>query len=154
TAWADAIYADVAQIWPHIEPVANVELVGFFNACVAQGVFKPVDQAKQLATWTAIHQIGAAWSDFLHEHPVLLAPICCERPWLVGADVPGTTEIVKAMRMVIPVNILGLPSCAVPVGCDDGLPQGVQLIGRRFREDLLLDAAQAIEHRAPVFTPI
>ena len=43
---------------------------------------------------------------------------------------------------------------AVPVGCDDGLPQGVQLIGARFREDLLLDVAQAVEDRVPVFTPI
>jgi amidase len=80
--------------------------------------------------------------------------VCCERPWLIGDDVSRTTEIVNAMRMVIPVNILGLPSCAVPVGCDDGLPQGVQLIGRRFREDLLLDAAQAVEDRAPALTPI
>jgi hypothetical protein len=56
--------------------------------------------------------------------------------------------------MVVAVNILGLPSCAVSLGCDDGLPQGVQLIGARFREDLLLDAAQAIEDRAPVLTPI
>jgi amidase len=30
----------------------------------------------------------------------------------------------------------------------------VQLIGARFREDLLLDAAQALEDRAPVITPI
>ena len=51
-------------------------------------------------------------------------------------------------------NILGLPACAVPVGSDDGLPQGVQLIGARFREDLVLDAAQAVEDRAPVLTPI
>jgi len=58
------------------------------------------------------------------------------------------------MRMVVPINILGLPSCAVPVGADEGLPQGVQLIGAQFREDLLLDAAQAIEDRAPVLTPI
>ena len=58
------------------------------------------------------------------------------------------------MRMVVPVNILGLPSAAVPVGADEGLPQGVQLIGQKFREDLLLDAAQAIEDRAPVLTPI
>jgi amidase len=83
-----------------------------------------------------------------------LSPVCCERPSLIGDDVARTTEIVNAMRMVIPVNILGLPSCAVPVGCDDGLPQGVQLIGRRFREDLLLDAAQAVEDRAPALTPI
>ena len=58
------------------------------------------------------------------------------------------------MRMVVPINLLGLPSCAVPVGSDEGLPQGVQLIGARFREDLVLDAAQAIEDRAPTLTPI
>jgi amidase len=128
--------------------------VAFFNACVSHGVFTPVDQAKQLATWTAIHQIGAAWSKFLQAQPIILSPVCCERPWLIGDDVSRTTEIVNAMRMVIPVNILGLPSCAVPVGCDDGLPRGVQLIGRRFREDLLLDATQAVEDRAPALTPI
>jgi hypothetical protein len=31
---------------------------------------------------------------------------------------------------------------------------GVQLIGWRFREDLLLDAAQAVEDRTTVFTLI
>jgi amidase len=84
----------------------------------------------------------------------VLAPVCCERPWLVDEDISRIEEISEAMRMVVPVNVLGLPSCAVPVGCDDGLPQGVQLIGARFREDLLLDAAQAVEDRAPVITPI
>jgi amidase len=78
----------------------------------------------------------------------------CERPWLVDEDVSRIGAIATAMRMVVPINVLGLPSCAVPVGCDDGLPQGVQLIGARFREDLLLDAAQAVEDRAPVLTPI
>lgn len=58
------------------------------------------------------------------------------------------------MRMVVPVNILGLPSCAVPVGADEGLPQGVQLIGARFTESRLLDAGQAIEDRAPALTPM
>ena len=47
-----------------------------------------------------------------------------------------------------------MPACAVPVGSDDGLPQGVQLIGARFREDQLLDAAEAIEDRAPILTPV
>jgi len=80
--------------------------------------------------------------------------VCCERAWTVGDDVERPSKVAAAMRMVVPVNLLGLPSCAVPVGCDDGLPQGVQLIGARFREDLVLDAAQAIEDRAPILTPI
>ncbi len=114
----------------------------------------PVDQAAQQATWVAIQQHGTERNPFLQTHPVVLAPVCCEPIWVVDEDVSRSGEIAKAMRMVVPVNILGLPSCAVPVGCDDGLPQGVQLIGARFREDLLLDAAQAIEDRARVLTPI
>lgn len=154
-AWLDAIWADVGALWPvHMEPIAGRDEVEFVKACLAQGVFKPVDQAAQLAAWQAVYQLGAAWSQFAQDHPVVLSPVCCERPWRIDEDVSRIAEIVVAMRMVVPVNILGLPSCAVPVGCDDGLPQGVQLIGARFREDLLLDAAQAIEDRAGVFTPI
>jgi amidase len=153
-AWVQAIYADVNTIWPHMEPVAGDGVRGFIDACRATGVFKPVDQAAQLAAWIAVYQLGAAWGQFLDRHPIVLSPVSCERPWLVGEDITRVGEIANAMRMVLPVNILGLPGCAVPVGADDGLPQGVQLIGGRFREDLLLDAAQAIEDRAPVLTPI
>jgi hypothetical protein len=55
--------------------------------------------------------------------------------------------------MVVPVNILGLPSCAVPLGADDGLPQGVQL-GAGFQEDFLLEAAPAIEDRGRPSRPL
>ena len=65
-----------------------------------------------------------------------------------------TGTVVGRQASRVPVNVLGLPGCAVPVGADGGLPQGVQLIGRRFREDLVLDAAQGIEDRAPVLMPI
>jgi amidase len=153
-AWYDAIWADVGTLWPGMEPLAGADEAEFVAACLAQEAFTPVDQAAQLATWVAVHELSSAWTQFAVDHPVMLAPVCCERPWIVGADVTRVREIATAMRMVVPVNILGLPSCAVPVGCDEGLPQGVQLIGARFREDLLLDAAQAIEDRAPVLTPI
>jgi amidase len=84
----------------------------------------------------------------------VLSPVCCERPWVVDDDIARAGEFAMAMRMVVPVNILGLPSSAVPVGTDEGLPQGVQLIGNRFREDLVLDAAQAIEDRAKAVSRI
>ena len=153
-AWVDAMFADVGTIWSGMAPVAGRGVVDFIDACTAQGVFKPVDAAAQLAAWVAAYRIGAKWGQFLQDHPVVLSPVVCERPWLVGEDITRVGEIALAMRMVVPVNILGLPACSVPVGADDGLPQGVQLIGAPFREDLLLDAAQAIEDRAPVLTPI
>jgi amidase len=153
-AWVEVMFADAGVTWPLMEPVAGTGLREFIEACFASGVGKPVDQAAQLAAWEAVHMIGAAWTAFLEEHPIVLSPVCCERPWIVGEDINRVDEIAGAMRVVVPVNVLGLPACAVPVGSDEGLPQGVQLIGGRFREDLILAAAQTIEDRAPVLTPI
>jgi amidase len=153
-AWVEAIFADVGTIWPGMEPVAGDGVRAFIDACFAKGVATTVDQAAQLHAWVAVYGLGAAWGQFLQEHPIVLSPVCCERPWVVGDDIARVDEIALAMRMVVPVNILGLPACAVPVGADEGLPQGVQLIGARFREDLVLDAAQAVEDRALVLTPI
>jgi len=137
-----------------MQPITGDAERKFVEACLAQEVFKPVDQAAQRRAWVEVYQHAVAWNQFFQIYPVVLSPVCCERPWIINDDCSRTTQIAKAMRMVLAVNILGLPSCAVPVGCDDGLPQGVQLIGARFREDLLLDAAQAIEGAAPVITPI
>lgn len=52
------------------------------------------------------------------------------------------------------VPCLGLPAATVPTGVAGGLPCSVQLVGGRFRESRILDAAQAIEDRAGVLTPI
>jgi amidase len=58
------------------------------------------------------------------------------------------------MHMATAINALGLPAAAVPVGIADGLPQVVQIIGPRYREDLVLDAAAALEDALDVITPI
>ncbi len=49
---------------------------------------------------------------------------------------------------------MGFPAVSVPTGVADGLPVGVQLIGRRFREDAILDAAEVIEARCGPLTPV
>jgi amidase len=52
------------------------------------------------------------------------------------------------------VPVLGLPSLSAPLGAVDGIPIGVQLTGPRYREDLVLDAAEVLEARHPSATPI
>ncbi len=105
----------------------------------------------------ARHELGMAWSAFMAEWPLVLGPVWTQPPWKVGYDIAGVTEandVIRQARLTVAVNCLGLPSVAQPVGVTDGLPRGVQLIGERFREDLCLDAAQAIEDRLGVITPI
>jgi len=54
----------------------------------------------------------------------------------------------------VTVNMAGLPGIAVPAGLDrQGLPLGLQLIGRPFDEETLFSAAEVIEQAAGKFTP-
>ncbi|PKI33718.1 hypothetical protein CRG98_045880 [Punica granatum] len=50
------------------------------------------------------------------------------------------------MRFILAGNLLGLPAVSVPVGYDkQGLPIGLQLIGRPWGEASLLRLASAVE---------
>lgn len=96
-----------------------------------------------------------AWGQFQEAHPLILAPVFAGIPWQVGKDltVAGVAEILRGMRMAVAVNALGLPAVALPVGTGASLPQSVQVIGPRYREDLCLDAA-AVGDRVGIITPI
>jgi amidase len=65
-----------------------------------------------------------------------------------------TAALWRECATMMAVPVLGLPAMAVPTGVEDGLPMGVQIIAPRFREDLCLACAEAIEARAGTITPI
>jgi aspartyl-tRNA(Asn)/glutamyl-tRNA(Gln) amidotransferase subunit A len=45
----------------------------------------------------------------------------------------------------MPVNIAGLPAISIPAGFADGLPIGLQIIGKPFGEETILKIAHAYE---------
>ncbi|HXD45338.1 MAG TPA: amidase family protein, partial [Pseudolabrys sp.] len=54
----------------------------------------------------------------------------------------------------VTVNMAGLPGISVPAGLDaQGLPLGLQLIGRPFDEETLFSLGEVIEQAAGRFTP-
>jgi amidase len=75
----------------------------------------------------------------------------------VGFDTAASAdgaELRRIQRMLLTVNVLGLPAVAVPAGVFDGLPLGVQAIASHYREDLCLDAAEVIGAQCSLDTPI
>ncbi|MEW5626000.1 amidase [Streptomyces hydrogenans] len=101
--------------------------------------------------------IRRSWAEFLDAYPLLLGPVFTEppvEPGLESRDRSGRDRVASGMRLCTVSSFVGVPGVAVPTGTADGLPTGVQIIGRAFREDLCLDAAQAIEDRLGVLTPI
>ncbi|HQN13583.1 MAG TPA: amidase family protein, partial [Quisquiliibacterium sp.] len=76
-------------------------------------------------------------------------------PWGLDTESAQTVMRVKrAQASQFAVPLLGLPAVSVPTGMAGPVPMGVQLIGQRFREDMVLDAAEVIEARHPPTTPI
>ena len=97
------------------------------------------------------------WQVFLDMHPLILMPACAEQSLPVGIDTNGADAVkrmLNALKYQLAIPVLGLPSLAVPMGQRDGLPGGVQIVSRRFREDLCLAAGELIEAREPPVCPI
>ena len=57
--------------------------------------------------------------------------------------------LIRAQRPLFIVNVLGLPSVAVPTGLCDGVPMGVQIVGPQFDDMAILDIAAALEAALP-----
>ena len=76
-----------------------------------------------------------------------------------GFDVESaarTATVWRECATLMAVPVLGLPAMAVPTGVADGLPVGVQIVGPRFREDLVPRRRPRRSRRAPACasTPI
>ena len=112
-----------------------------------------LDLPQYIEAYMARQRILREWTCFLAERPLVLAPVSQQVPFAPNADASGLerfTEILTGHTPLVAVNYLGLPAVAAPALLDESGPVGVQLIGRPLREDLCLDAAQAIEDRVGV----
>ncbi|MDA4844164.1 amidase family protein [Hoeflea poritis] len=93
------------------------------------------------------------WSLFLEEYPLVLTPFLPHPTYSWDCDTKGVDGVVDALGSSVygySMNFVGLPAGNVPANYNDGLPVGIQIVGRRFREDLILDACEAVEQRVGV----
>jgi amidase len=95
------------------------------------------------------------WLLFLDDFPVLVLPELLGPLLAVGQDVRSAEDsrrVWDSLQPSIAVNLLGLPAATAPTGLDGGLPTGVQLVASRYREDVALAAAEAIEAEVGLLT--
>ena len=145
---------DIRAMWQMSSQMLPADTQRFLSAFYeVAGDPDPVTTVQSFMTRQSLLR---AWGEFQEEHPLIVAPIFTDVPFEVGTDLGDgrVAETIRGMRMALAVSALGLPAVALPVGTGDGLPQSVQVIGPRYREDLCLDAAAALEDRLGIITPI
>ncbi len=77
---------------------------------------------------------------------ILVCPTSPTTAFKAGEKTADPLSMYAADLMTIPVNLAGLPALSIPCGFDqEGLPIGMQFIGKVLREDLLLQVAYAYE---------
>jgi Asp-tRNA(Asn)/Glu-tRNA(Gln) amidotransferase A subunit family amidase len=83
----------------------------------------------------------------MNDVPILLSPVSSAPAFLHGAGNyrPGTGYL-DTMRHSQWLNLTGFPGASVPLALsNEGLPIGVQIIGRPFEDELVLSVAEALE---------
>src|SRR6185503_13566819 len=93
--------------------------------------------------------IARDFKEAFEQCDVLLTPTAPTSAFAAGEKMDDPVTMYLNDMFTIPASMAGLPGISVPAGQDaDGLPLGLQLIGRAFDEETVLRSAAALEQAA------
>ena len=118
----------------------------------------PLTAQEVLSAWAEADIIRRVLLGQMQQYPLLLCPVSAvpafrheERSWVIGGQ---QVEYLDALRYTQWWNLLAAPAAVVPVGrSSEGLPIGVQLIGRPFEDEVVLKVASLIDHEFGYIPP-
>ena len=94
--------------------------------------------------------IGRAWMKFMNDYPLMIMMNASNNSMPARYDTQGidaVKDVFETLRYQFSLPALGFPVLQAPINVGIPKPNGVQIVGSPFREDLLFDAARAIEIR-------
>ncbi len=85
------------------------------------------------------------------KYDLLIAPTAPMTAFDIDSKISSPLEMYMADVLTVPVNMAGVPAISIPCGKDkEGLPIGMQLIGKHFDEETILRAAYTYEQNEEV----
>jgi len=152
--WAYTLSFDLEFTLPLLAGFLSDEANGLLERLIAS--YPSSTMPAQIANLER-HRLERLWAAFFVDHPVVVGPTWANDPFEHDADLDPDTGVdtsTDRLRFITPGNLLGLPSVCVPTGVTaTGLAAGVQIYADKWREDLALEAAQAVEDRVGIITP-
>jgi len=151
--WIELTGSEIKSlVLPGVKEIATPEALTFLNywteLCSEGSLYS------YMAALAHRNALARQWLQFQEKYPLILGPALTHTDFKPNFDIQSleeTRRFILASRLVMVANTLGLPAVVLPVTRTGGIPGSVQVIGSRFREDLVLDAAQRIEQ--PLLAP-
>ncbi len=99
-------------------------------------------------------RIAQDFKSAFEDADVLLTPTAPSAAFPIGANEQDPVKMYLNDIFTVPASLAGLPGISVPAGLSsEGLPLGLQLIGRAFDEVTVFQAAEALEQAAGFTLP-
>jgi amidase len=148
--WLSVLLTEIkATLGPTVDRYGSDDLRRIFAWYYQMGTILDYEGVRTgLAEKTSM---ARSWNVFLDSYPLVLTPFLMRPGFSWNYDALGyaqTKDLWDSAVYSYGINYLGLPAGFVPVDLVENLPAGVQIVGRRFREDTVLDAMAAVEQRA------
>lgn len=82
------------------------------------------------------------------KYDILIIPTSPVTAFGIGEKSDNPLEMYMADICTVPINVAGVPAISIPCGVDkEGLPIGMQIIGKHFSEETILNAAYTYEQK-------
>ncbi len=87
-----------------------------------------------------------------HDYDLIIGPASPTVAFGIGENINDPITMYMSDILTIPVNLAGLPGMSIPAGFSEGLPVGLQVIGKAFDEATMYKAAYAFEQATDFHT--
>lgn len=85
------------------------------------------------------------FEDVFEKYDVIIGPTTPTPAFKIGENMEDPLTMYANDILTIPVNLAGVPGISVPCGFSNGLPLGLQIIGKHFDESTIYRVADAFE---------
>ncbi|MEA2121950.1 MAG: Glutamyl-tRNA(Gln) amidotransferase subunit A [Dehalococcoides mccartyi] len=89
--------------------------------------------------------ISQEFNNAFEKYDALITPTTPNLPFSIGEKLSDPFEMYMCDTCTIPINIAGLPAISIPAGFVDGLPVGLQIIGKPFADQTIMRIAHAFQ---------
>lgn len=96
--------------------------------------------------------VAQDFAKLFEKYDVIIGPSAATTAYKVGELIHDPLTLYANDILTVPINLAGVPAISVPCGFSNGLPLGLQIIGKHYDEATLYKVAHAYEQATDFHT--